>query len=1356
MPTEDIGERLTVEPRRQATDALRGYLYQIWHSLHAWLCLRAEEALYLETAEDFDIHNGDAVRATQVKNTAKNITLRSTEICEAVINAWTLITNNPEKHIAYHFLTTSDAGVEQGNPFGPGVSGLMTWGKCAQGKLPPDRLLSFLRKEDRYPETLMKFLNTSTDEVVIEKLIRPITWNLNAPNMDAVTYAVERKLISLGEHYSIFPSEAKKMVDSLLRVVFEKACSEKDRSLDRAHLLEQLEAQMMQLVPRAEYQKQISILQFNADKFDTSHRGTQYIDFPDFLCVVPPTPIGCTSRSELVHSISQTLSREGVVLLYGSSGMGKTTLAKFLAKYVGASKICWVSLSDYDGLRIRSALSALGRYMDNPERHIRTIVLDDIDLGSSALTSYKDVLSGLLYTSSNMEISVIITGQRHPAARLTALYGIQDTAMIDVPALDESEVIECARQMGCTNTALARTWSQLVRIQTEGHPQLVHARMRGIASAKWPAPGLENILNTAEMEQERDYVRELFSGSDISTAHKELLYRISVLVMPFRRDHALAIGDIAPPLMLPGDLFDYLVGPWIEQVGNSCYRLSPLLRSAASSVWSKDKARLIQSSVACAIMKCGDLGGPEAQNIFLLGWQARDRSILFSIVQALTLSTPDRWEPVARSFQWFLHVNTSCMLFEEDSTLNSLLRAFQVRIAAHIDPESGVLLFDRWRNEIPESEIGSMLKYMYYMHVLLFHQIPVSPDLVVSSFINLRDVEKHSNFSALIDSSDLTMTSDVTAPTSIEYGALFSFVILRCKNLKYLSDLFNAIFKAPPSLREVLLGDYERHPHLYMLLLSGAWLNEAEQDNPDWILCLSVYKEIREMARGWKLDELEIAADRCRIIVLEEYMHDLTSALSIGEEYRQMHGSLAPGVQDQIATALFHAHHFSDALNLWEALIPSFSAVHHIERDDFLPENTMPGLAYQRAAISAARIDRWGDAAKYFHLAYQHAVHINDSVSAVGNLADAAFASMKCGDHSDSVIYYRAVLDALQDIPISQDNASSFVVHKLIGHAMNWVAFYHARQPTDLFEPPPGFCGRREYSKEILTLPITPQELFWLLLLIIELYTHVGTDNYDELEPRIRQCNIPAFRSMLSSLVSIPRAFMRADFSGLPLECDRLAMSLSESKHQASIGSHPIWCAPDSEALSSCPIDYTPPTELIVIGLIACVGAGQDCNRLIEDWRCQSASVHDRIGETILLAQKLLHQELHDALVLMNNQDQDAYVRVLSALRVCRSRNAPSDAFIAHLLIVLWMSRMPLAEHAGCYVSSLVCRQWQELVLTPALLLSPHITVPAIIMSCNTSKQGLSSAASILLAASDSVTVRIDGDTRANLKRLSE
>ena len=64
--------RLIANSKRQAHNQFRGFLYQIWHSVNAWLDLADDEILYLEGAEDFDTISDDTATATQVKDTQRS------------------------------------------------------------------------------------------------------------------------------------------------------------------------------------------------------------------------------------------------------------------------------------------------------------------------------------------------------------------------------------------------------------------------------------------------------------------------------------------------------------------------------------------------------------------------------------------------------------------------------------------------------------------------------------------------------------------------------------------------------------------------------------------------------------------------------------------------------------------------------------------------------------------------------------------------------------------------------------------------------------------------------------------------------------------------------------------------------------------------------------------------------------------------------------------------------------------------------------------------------------------------------------------------------------------------------------
>src|SRR5437868_465195 len=86
---------LDADPKRQAVDALRGYIYQIWRSIFAWIDLSDVDLLYLEGAEDFDVLSASAAVVTQVKNTSGAKTLRSQDVLDSLGNFVELRKRNP-------------------------------------------------------------------------------------------------------------------------------------------------------------------------------------------------------------------------------------------------------------------------------------------------------------------------------------------------------------------------------------------------------------------------------------------------------------------------------------------------------------------------------------------------------------------------------------------------------------------------------------------------------------------------------------------------------------------------------------------------------------------------------------------------------------------------------------------------------------------------------------------------------------------------------------------------------------------------------------------------------------------------------------------------------------------------------------------------------------------------------------------------------------------------------------------------------------------------------------------------------------------------------------------------------------
>ena len=65
---------------------------------------------------------------------------------------------------------------------------------------------------------------------------------------------------------------------------------------------------------------------------------------------------------------------------------------------------------------------------------------------------------------------------------------------------------------------------------------------------------------------------------------RALLHRLSMVAGRFPRSVALAVAGVPPPAPLPGEHFDALVGPWVDQVGTDRFRVSPLLEGAGRAV----------------------------------------------------------------------------------------------------------------------------------------------------------------------------------------------------------------------------------------------------------------------------------------------------------------------------------------------------------------------------------------------------------------------------------------------------------------------------------------------------------------------------------------------------------------------------------------------------------------------------------------------------------------------------------------------------------------------------------------------------------------------------------------------------
>ena len=608
---------LTANPTRQANDPLRGYRYQILHSVKAWLDLAEGEILYLEGVEDFDIVSDDATTLVQVKDTQRKITLRSQEVNDAINHYWEFWTQHRDLTVKFRFITRSKIGTEQGNPFGNNQQGIRLWNRCSDHKASITKISEFLRTKGKISEEVKSFLKQADSQEIYEQLIEPITWETDSKPASSIEQSISEKLVNHGHEYKISASYAKNVLEVLLNEAFTVATQKEDRELTKARFLEIFEEKTTVRVPFHQYiQAQQTpsptpVLGYIKATFDYI-KAALIGNSPDVTIQphspiqtdIPPLHPDIFRRTALLTSIQVKLQSDGIAVIQGGVDKGKTTLAKLIANDINGSWL-WLNFTNREPVEVVQLLQQLDIAVSGQSSQVN-VVLDDLNLQPKQLRTYKEDLEVVVYRVLERDAKLLITSQHKPPKNFIRSLGLSSPVVVHVPNFTIPEIEQFARQLGCP-AEKAKSWAELFQLPTRRHPRLVHALLTQLRKNGWKRQDvIESILQTPpELAKELEEAQQLLA--DLPEDQQEFLYRLSLMCTEFRKDYALNIGEIPEIIPYPGRVFDQLVDPWMDQVDKTYYALSPLLNNAAEQVWSESKINRLHVEVANAILKAKDL-----------------------------------------------------------------------------------------------------------------------------------------------------------------------------------------------------------------------------------------------------------------------------------------------------------------------------------------------------------------------------------------------------------------------------------------------------------------------------------------------------------------------------------------------------------------------------------------------------------------------------------------------------------------------------------------------------------------------------------------------------------------------------
>ena len=1343
--------RLKTNPKRQAHAQLRGYLYQIWHSVDAWLDLANDEVLYLEGAEDFDKISGDTATAVQVKDTRHKITLRSQEVIDAINHYWELQNNHRDMSVKFRFLTRSQIGVEQGSPFGKSQPGLNVWRRCSGEEADITKISEFLQTEGKISKVVVEFLKQAESQKIYEQLIEPITWETGSKEASFVEKSINDKLVHHGDRYNISPSDAKKVADHLLTEVWKVATQKENRELTRVRFLEIFEEKTTLRVPIQHTRTQQPIdLTVILDQIKAIFPGgipDLTIQSQPFIRTdIPMPPPYVIPRPDLFRRIQTTLRSEGIAVLEGGAGRGKTTLAKSTANAIEGSWL-WLNFTGKNPFQVDQLLQQLAITVSNQSSQVN-IVLDDLSF--QQLKQYEEVLGIVVYRVLERGAKLLITSQHKPPNNLIRLLDISSSVAIQVPNFTISEIEQFAQQLGCPADE-AEPWAKITQVHTSGHPRLVHARLVQLQTEGWKQDIHESILQTPrKVVEEREEAQQLLIN--LPENQQELLYRLSLILTEFRRDYALNIGEIPESISHPGAVFSQLVGPWIDSVDETYYTISPLLNNAARQVWSESKINKLHAQIADAILKAKNLTTIEARTILFHSMVGQNKEGIIAVIHGLITTAGENWEELSKEFSWLIHIKTSPPkeLFPGDAFVNYLFRLLQYRIAVEVEPEFAPKILEIWDKETKPHEprqLYLLSRLMLTMYALIYYQVPLPVKQMVGYLKEIIDSMDSAQEIQEICFNFMGQLEEHQTDKSNIFSILFNFIFARQPfYAPFLNDLIDALDELDPKMRALILTDFEEDSVDSRILIDNIWLAEAKLEKPDWTRCLQVFDKVIERTIAWGYPDIAAASARGKAIIHDEYLHTPDAAHTILQDILSKLGTLRV-IEEEQAAVHFHQKHYKEALNIYERILPTWNPP--LEKLDIGPLE-----GYRRAAACAAHLGDWEKAATLFEDGAKRAQRVNRTEEYIGLCADAGFAHFKASNMLNSIQLLHLALQKFETLPQDNTDVKYFTLKKRLSHTVGWMAGYERENyPSDFEEPPVGFCSDPETNEKFLSLPDSPMGYLWLHLAQIEYkFGHRMTALEHASQIADRETN-PVL-SFFLVILEVQYDFRNKTFDNMPQRIHRMTNAcdlIRENNQSENIEEN------SENAIYSTSIPHVPnfaSVENITVMLVAAVlvqlPTSIDTHKILTIWRTNSSElpINDNMVIALDLIESMLYGDKNNALTVMRRQESKYEERLAATLKIVHNiETNPENLFYAHTLIATFFIGQTWLDPVVTGLAELFSMQWLEKIKFRATLKMPAITVPQIEQACNSSETGKEKMGQILLAAHQAVSVKVAPET---------
>lgn len=1331
-------------PKRQATDTIRAYEYQIWQSVFRWITLKPNEILFLEKAEDFDVTSEAEAQTTQVKDTLRSgsVTLNSQSVVEALTNFWTHQRYNPNYSIRFTLLTTSARGLEQSNPFG-GIKGLDYWDRCKGASADLTPLREFLAAKPSLPEDLRLFVSTASDDDLRTALIRRMEWATDQQDHEALQELIKRRVVAHGiEVYSLQPSESEKVISHLFTYVLRVIREDPDRRLDLSDFGRVFEENVtIRLTPQ-----QLQSLKERAGSglpAGDSQTASSEITGSVFESVEDLYDLSLlkqlVERSQLVPDLEVRLKHDGVLILKGSTGMGKSILAVLIAhkEYAKWKRLDFGNLAPYE-IKQRLTTATL---LDVEQAFEFNYIVDDLNFSDHPST-YERALGGFIQAVISRGGQVVVTTQGDLPTRLSLMLNLSETSFCQAPGFTNEEIKELATKHGCPSGRTLESWSRIIETTTGGHPQLVHARVKRIASDGWPRPELGHLLEDAGADQVRNEVRRNLPEYVPSEEARTLAYRLSVYIGPFKRSHALHLAEHPPAIKNAGEAFDFLSGPWIESYGRSYYKLSPLLKDSAQQMFDQRVVTNLHKTATYSFFVDGVLTQIEISGILMHGIVGQISEPLTRVAENTESLKDDQWVLIARDIDWFtlLATEAGTRLFESDPFASLILRRFQFRIAAALNnPEVATKVVIGWDQELlrfdefkdrPSFIVPRLAFQQMFNLTFLRLEVPIPIRTIVRNIVTL--IKLGQQWEAVANSDEVVreaieikkrlfekLPKEEMALLSEELGSDTDklvdlsddvyFAAVRCRSAQDVSDFVDELEAQESDAADEIWEYLGVKEFTAIMLINGAWLSEVKATSPDWDKVLKVLDKVSAAALAKHADHLVAGAYRTKAIVLKEYANDKGDAFDAIREGVEKLGYEHSALQDYLAKMLMMDGRYTEAIRTWRAISP--------ESEN--RRTTWRTFSHRDGVMCAGFLDDWSSAAEFALEGERVAQRLCSmgEVVAVGYKTEYAWALWKSGDYQRALDEFTEVINALSTLPDPNSDVMSYGLHMRVLLAVKWLT---------------------------------------------------GNRSAGEVEPRLGIFSDPSQPEVTRERDLARQAFYV--LIGAQLEMLKLKYSLRSLRLDSLIAQYAHFSRL-SKALHDSQKTFLPVSEfgarmilnLVFAALVNWIGRDKVGELPIETWKEDAKAngiLEEHLAQYFTFLQEVLKLDEHYLRAALDDLDKSSDEKLAASLLLSNhGALTPEDRFIANLFLVTSGNAYAMwREETENIVAELIGRTWMTVVKEQrSSLLAPLTNVTRIVSAIeDSSSSGIAKAARILLAVRQAVKVRLQNHTIDRLTELAQ